>query len=188
MDKLPHEYDGLSEDKVTVPPEAEPTRKDSWKILLCILACAAPLVAAGVFLILKLTVPAAICAGVFAIAVTVFLVTLFAAEKRLLNGVNVLNKPDTRKITATVVGSVCTSRAYQNHRDVYGRFTGRELVYAVYAITLKEDGDTSPKTYVAKTKKYYTKGEVVAAYVRGKFAFIDETDPLNAQKTSARRN
>ena len=181
MDKSPH-------DKVTIPPEADKRPKGSWKILLCILACAAPLLAAGILLFLKLTVPAVVCAGVFVVAVTVFLVSLFAAEKRLLTGANVLNKPDTRKVTASVVESVCTSRAYQNHRDVYGRFTDRELVYAVYAITLKEDGDTSPRIYVAKTKKYYAKGEVVAAYVRGKFAFIDETNPLNAQKTSAGRN
>ena len=171
MDKSPH-------DKVTIPPEANHKPKGSWKILLCILACAAPLLAAAILLILGLTLPAAICAGVFALAVTIFLVSLFAAEKRLLTGVNVLNKPDTHRVIADVVESVCTTRTYQDHRDVYGRFTSRELVSAVYAITLKVDG----KTYVAKTKKYYAKGEVVAAYVRGKFAYIDETDPYNASK------
>ena len=214
MDKLPHEYDGLSEDteckvgepdplvpdgeypkrqvigeKVTVPEEANYTPKGSWKILVGILACAAPLVAAGILLLCKLTVPAAICAGVFALAVTVFLVTIFAAEKHLLSGAGVLNKPDTRRIIARVTESVCTSRTYKEHRDSYGRFYARELVSATYTITLKESAaeGESQKYYKAKSNTYYAKGEEVAAYVRGKYAYIDATDPFNAQKTSTRK-
>ncbi len=213
MDKFPREYDGLSEDteckvggpapfipdgeykepqisdeKVTVPEEANYTPKGSWKILVCILACSVPLLSAGILALLKLYLPSGICAGAFALALTVFLTVLFAAEKRLLTGKNVLNKPDTRKIRATVTETVCTSRAYKEHRDSYGRFYDRELIKAVYAVTLKENGAQDSKTYVAKTEKYYPKGEEVAAYVRGKFAFIDETDPFNAQKTSTRKN
>lgn len=214
MDKFPREYEGLSEDteckvgepdplvpdgeypqpqifseKVTVPEEANYTPKGSWKILVCILACAAPLLAAGILALLKLYLPAGICAGVFALAVTVFLVGIFAAEKHLLSGAGVLNKPDTRRVIARVTESVCVSRAYKEHRDSYGRFYSRELVSAVYAITLKESGAEceTQKTYVAKSKRYYAKGEEVAAYVRGKYAYIDETDPFNAQKTSTRK-
>lgn len=175
-------------EKVTVPEEANVQPKGSWKILVCILACAAILIAAAVLALLKLYVPAGICAGVFAVAVTVFLVALFAAEKRLLSGKSVLNKPDTREIKATVTEAVCTSRTYKEHRDCYGRFSERELIKAVYAVTLKESGANDNKTYVAKTERYYAKGEEVAAYVRGKFAFIDETNPFNAQKTSTRKN
>lgn len=83
---------------------------------------------------------------------------------------------------------MCTSRAYKEHRDSYGRFCARELIKAVYAITLKENGASDTKTYVAKSERYYAKGEEVAAYVRGKYAFIDEADPFNAQKTSTRKN
>lgn len=214
MDKLPHEYDGLSDEteckigepdplvpdgeypqrqiigeKVTVPEEANYTPKGSWKILVGILACAAPLVASFVLIFLKLTVPAAICAGVFAVAVTVFLVSIFAAEKHLLSGAGVLNKPDTRRVIARVTESVCTSRSYKELRDGYGRFYARELVSATYTITLKESaGEGEPqKFYTAKSKIYYAKGEQVAAYVRGKYAYIDDSDPFNAQKTSTRK-
>lgn len=175
-------------EKVTVPEEANVQPKGNWKILLCILACAAILIAAAVLAFLEMYVLAGICAGVFALAVAVFLVALFSAEKRLLSGKNVLNKPDTREIRATVTEAVCTSRAYKEHRDSYGRFYARELIKAVYAITLKENGASDTKTYVAKSERYYAKGEEVAAYVRGKYAFIDEADPFNAQKTSTRKN
>ena len=176
-------------EKVTVPPEANYQPKGSWKILLCILAVAAPLIAAAVLFLLKQNIPAVICAGVFCLAVTIMLVALFTAEKRLLNGSSVLNKPDTRRVIATVVESVCVSRSYQEHR---GKGVSipyeRVLVGAVYAITLKENGADDQKTYVAKTEKYYAVNDEVAAYVRGKFAYIDETDPFNAQNMAARKN
>ncbi len=211
MDKLPYEYDGLQSDleckvgepdplipdgevkpylkeKITVPEEANGKPKGSWKILLCILACAAPLIAAAVLLFLKLIVPAAICAGVFVLGVTVFIVALVTAEKRLLSGVSVLNKPDTRRIIATVTESVCVKQTYRPYRKGWHGPHGYDLVGAVYVITVKENGEESQKTYVAKTTRYYAKNEEVAAYVRGKYAYIDETDRFNEKKTAMRKN
>ncbi len=216
MDKLPQEYNGLSDDlenkvgepaplvpdgepqeppqffkeKVTVPEAANVPPKGSWKILLCILACAAPLIATAVLLLLGYETPAAICAGVFAVAVTVFLVTLTVKEKRLLSGKGVLNKPDNRKITARVIECACSSRTY---RDIHIKNAPRvrTLVDAVYVIRLKESGENaenSEKIYVAKSKQYFVQNEEVAAYVRGKYAYIDLTDPFNAQKTATRKN
>jgi len=217
MDKLPPEYNGLSGDlenkvsepaplvpdgeqpeppqqfkeKVIVPEDANVQPKGGWKLLLGILACAALLVACVVLLLLGYETPAGICAGVFAVAVTVFLVSLTVAEKRLLSGKGVLNKPDNRKITARVIECACVSRSYKEHRDIYGRFYARELVGAVYVIRLKESGENAEnpeKIYVAKSKQYFAQNEEVAAYVRGKYAYIDLNAPFNAQKTATRKN
>ena len=163
-------------EEIEVPQEAEKfdtAEKLRWFILIIFLA--APFVAGAVLLILGYRVPALICFGCFVVILPIFFIIYIAIERGAIAGKGVLNKPDTRKVTAQVVSCICVSRTYRHHngRGVAPKI--RILVGATYK-TVVTDGR---KNYTAKTKIYYSPRESVNAYVRNNRAYIDPNDAQN---------
>ena len=176
-----HKTFAMSEE-IKVPEEAEKfdtAEKLRWFILIIFFA--APFVAGAVLLILGYRVPALICFGCFVVILPVFFIIYLAIEKGAIAGKGVLNKPDTREITAQVVSCVCVSRTYKYHHNRGVGPKTRILVGATYK-TVVTDGR---KNYVAKTKIYYSPHESVNAYVRNNRAYIDPNDAQNQRETGA---